>query len=462
MTSAASGQERRARDADPFIPPHPPRGAGPVSTWRGFVGERARTAVYGWSALAFREPYIRRTILGFRVHIPLTPEAVQRVLLDNAANYVKPDVVKRLLASAIGQGLLTSDGALWREQRKIVAANFAPAAVDGLVPEFGDVGRAAMERWEPGTRNMAAEATQATMRVISNTLFSGDPRLTSDSAMVHIAAALEGVSEARLQAMLGLPRIPWTRQGWKAQRGQAYLRSTLETVVRERLPDGGADDFLGRLIRALNARFEPKQAAALAADNAMTFYLAGHETTANAVSWTLFLLSEQPELQERVAKEGEKALALGADPGLPDRLPLLRRVLEEALRLYPPAPRFDRQAVAADRLGEEEVQAGDIVSIWPWLLHRHQSLWERPDEFDPERFSPERRAGRHRFQYIPFGGGPRLCVGARFATAEALTILAHWSSRWRFAPVPGREVKVHGMVTLRPAGGLPLVLERRA
>jgi cytochrome P450 len=445
-----------------FIPPHPPRAARPVSTWRGFVGERARTAVYGWSELAFRQPYIRRTILGFRVHIPLTPDAVQRVLLDNAANYVKPDVVKRLLASAIGQGLLTSDGALWRDQRKIVAANFAPAAVDGLIPEFGEVGRSALERWKPGIRNMALEATQATMRVISNTLFSGDPRLTSDAAMAHIAAALEGVSEARLQAMLGLPRIPWTRQGWKAQRGQAYLRSTLEAVVGERLPDGGPDDFLGRLIRALNARFEPKQAAALAADNAMTFYLAGHETTANAVSWTLFLLSEQPELQERVAEESEKALALGEDPDLPDRLPLLRRVLEEALRLYPPAPRFDRQAVAADRLGEEEVQAGDIVSIWPWILHRHQSLWERPDEFDPERFSPERRSARHRFQYIPFGAGPRLCVGARFATAEALTILAHWLTHWRFAPAPGREVRVHGMVTLRPAGGLPLVLSRRS
>ncbi|MFL6846272.1 MAG: cytochrome P450 [Allosphingosinicella sp.] len=444
-----------------YIPPHPPRGAGPVPTWRGFIGERARTAVYGWSELAFRQPYIRRKILGFRVHIPLDPDAVQRVLLDNAANYVKPDVVKRLLASAIGQGLLTSDGALWRDQRKIVAASFAPAAVDGLIPEFGEVGRAALERWQPGIRNMALEATQATMRVISNTLFSGDPRLTSDAAMAHIAAALEGVSEARLQAMLGLPRIPWTLQGWKAQRGQAYLRGTLEAVVRERLPDGGPDDFLGKLIRALNARFEPKQAASLAADNAMTFYLAGHETTANAVSWTLFLLSEQPELQEQVAEEAGNALAGGEDPGLPDRLPQLRMVLEESLRLYPPAPRFDRQAVAADRLGDEDVQPGDIVSIWPWILHRHESLWERPDEFDPDRFSPERRAGRHRFQYIPFGAGPRLCVGARFATAEALTILAHWLSRWRFAPVPGREVRVHGMVTLRPAGGLPLRLERR-
>jgi len=445
----------------PFIPPYPPRGPGPVPVWRGFVGERGRTAVYGWSQLAFRLPYMQRRMFGLNIHIPLDPDLVQRVLLDNAANYEKPKLVKRLLAPAIGEGLLTSDGSLWREQRRIVAASFAPAAVDALVPEFGTVGREALARWTQGIRDMAVEATQATMRVISNTLFSGDPRLTSRTAMAHISAALDGVSEARLQVLLGLPRIPWTPRGWKAQRGQKYLRDTLETVVRERLQRGEGEDFLGKLIRALHERFEPRQAAALAADNAMTFYLAGHETTANAVTWTLYLLSRQPELQDRVAAESEAALAGGQGPDLPDRLALLRMVIEESLRLYPPVPRFDREAVAEDRLGEHRVRPGDIVSIWPWLLHRHQTLWDRPDEFDPGRFSPEGRPGRHRFQYLPFGGGPRLCVGARFATAEALTILAHWLSAWCFAPVPGREMKVHGLVTLRPEGGLPLRLEPR-
>ncbi|MFL6862766.1 MAG: cytochrome P450 [Allosphingosinicella sp.] len=457
-----------AADASPparFIPTHPPRGDGPVPVWRGFVGERSRTAVYGWSEQAFRLPYLRRKVLGFNVHIALDPAMVEHVLLDNSANYEKPRLVKTLLAPAVGQGLLTSDGALWREQRKIVAANFAPGAVDALVPEFGEVGRDALASWTPGIRNMAAEATRATMRVISNTLFGGDARLTSEAAMAHIAAALEGFSEARLQAMLGLPRIPWTPRGWRGRKGQTYLRSTIEAVVRERLPGaktlGAADDFLGRLIRGLGARFEPGEAARLAADNATTFYLAGHETTANAVTWTLYLLSEQPDWQERVAAEAQAALGAGEGADLPDRLPLLRQVIEEALRLYPPAPRFDRQAVGPDRLGEHDVQAGDIVSIWPWLLHRHKALWDAPDAFDPDRFSAARRGGRHRFQYLPFGGGPRLCVGARFATAEALTILAHWLAAWRFAPVPGRAVEVHGMVTLRPRGGLPLVLSKR-
>ena len=196
-------------------------------------------------------------------------------------------------------------------------------------------------------------------------------------------------------------------------------------------------------------------------DNAATFYLAGHETTANAITWTLFLLSEQPTLQDEVSVEARAALAAGDDDAdLPERLPSLRRVIEESMRLYPPVPRFDRQALAADRLGAAEVAKGDIVSIWPWLLHRHQALWDDADAFDPDRFGPGGKP-RHRFQYLPFGGGPRLCVGARFAMSEALTVLAHWFAHWSFAPTPGREVRPSGMVTLRPAGGLPLMLARR-
>jgi cytochrome P450 len=191
-----------------FVPPHPPRAAGPVAVWRGFVGERARTLVYGWSERAFREPHLIRNVLGYRVHIPLEPDSVQRVLLDNAANYEKPRLVKRLLDPVIGRGLLSSDGGLWREQRRVVAASFTPPAVDALVPVFADVANSAAIAWTEGVRDMAREATAATMRIISNALFSGDERLTSAEAMGHIAAALGGVSEARLQVLLNLPMIP--------------------------------------------------------------------------------------------------------------------------------------------------------------------------------------------------------------------------------------------------------------
>lgn len=445
-----------------FVPPHPPRGSGPVPVWRGFFGERARTAVYGWSERAFDTEYMRREVLGYTVHIPIAPKLVQQVLLDNADNYAKPNIVKGLLAPVIGRGLLTSDDELWRAQRRIVAASFAPAAVDALVPVFARQAEATAASWGGGGRiDMQAQATVTTMRIIADSLFAGDPRLTTSGAMAHIAAALAAFSEARMQALLGLPVIPITPKGLRGRLGQLYLRRTLTQVVRDRGPRGG-EDFLGKLIRALHDRFEPAEAEALAIDNAATFYLAGHETTANAVTWTVFLLSEQAGLQDRAADESAAALGQGGDdPQLAERLPLLRRILEESLRLYPPAPRMDRQAVAPDRLGDAGVEPGDIVSVWPWLIHRSHRLWDDPDAFDSDRFLPERKSGRHRFQYIPFGGGPRTCVGARFATAEALTILAHWLKDWRFAPSPGRKVRVSGMVTLRPEGGMPLNVSHR-
>ena len=446
---------------DRFVPTHPHRRPKPVHSLRGLFGERARTAVYGWSERAFDVWHFKRNVLGHTVHIVFKPDWVQRVLLDNAANYEKPKLVKRILAPTIGRGLLSSDGELWRAQRRIVAASFKPPAVDALVPVFADVGERMSGSWQAGTRDMALEATTATMTVISHALFSGDQRLTSRGAMDHITAAMEGVGEARLQVLLGLPLIPIGPRGRRAHRGMRFLRQTLGEIVRERLANDAPDDFATGVVRALMERFPREEAIELAVDNAATFYLAGHETTANTTTWTLYLLSERPELQERVAAEAQAVLASGADAGLPDRLPLLRMVLEESLRLYPPVPRFDREAVAADVIGEHEVLPGELMSIWPWIIHRHKRLWDDPDAFDPERFAPGQRGGLHRFQYLPFGAGPRTCVGARLAMAEALTILAIWLRDWRYAPVPGRHVQVSGMVTLRPKGGLPLVLSRR-
>jgi cytochrome P450 len=444
----------------PFIPPYPPRQPRPVATWRGFFGERARTSVYGWSQFAFETNYLKRNILGFTVHILLDPDMVQHVLLDNPAAYVKPDIVKGLLDPIIGRGLLTSDGDLWRDQRRIVAASFSPAAVDAQRDKFVEAARSAMSGWKDGERrDMAAESTRTTMTIIALALFGGDPRLISEQSMRHIAAAIEGFSEARMLALLRLPQFPVTPKGRAGKRGQVFLRRTLAEVVDDRWHGRVAGDFLTGMIDALRQRFPDNEARALAVDNAATFYLAGHETTANALSWTLYLLSAQPELQEELAAEAKAALDGCEEAGrLTDRLPRLRLFLMESLRLYPPVPRFDRQALAADRIGDADVAPGDIVSIWPWLLHRHSRLWDDPDRFEIDRFAD--KGSRHRFQYLPFGAGGRICVGAQFATTEALTILAHWLSEWRFidARHPARAA---GMVTLRPAGGLPLILKRR-
>ena len=441
-----------------FVPPYPPRQPKPVASWRGFFGERARTAVYGWSEFAFQTDHLKRNIVGFTVHVVLDPDHVEYVLKGNAANYAKPDIVKTLLDPIIGRGLLTSDTELWREQRRIVAATFSPAAVEAQRAMFVEAARCAAARWADGERrDMAAEATRTTMTVIALALFGGDPRLISEESMRQISAAIEGFSEARLLALFRLPQFPVTPKGRAGKRGQIHLRKTLAEVVDDRWHGRVKGDFLTGMIDALRERFPEAEARALAVDNAATFYLAGHETTANALAWTLFLLAAQPELQEELATEARAALEKGEDD-VAERVPRLRLFLSESLRLYPPVPRFDRQAIGPDRLGEWEVKPGDIVSIWPWLLHRHRRLWDNPDAFLIDRFAG--KDGRHRFQYLPFGAGPRTCVGAQFATAEALTLLALWLSEWRFVDA-GHAAEPAGMVTLRPKGGLPLKLERR-
>lgn len=436
-----------------FVPVHPPRPATITPAWRTLFNEHSRNSVAGWSELAFTEWHTRRVVVGTTVHIPRHPEAIERVLLTNAANYEKPRLVKRVVAPLIGRGLVSSDGELWRTQRRIVAPSFAPGAVAKLIGTIAAAAERSAADWpEAGQVDVAATSTATTMAIIAEALFSGDPRLTSRAAAQQIEAALLAAGQVRLTALLGLEWIALGRVAREGKRGRRYLRETLTAIVRERGREGG-DDFLGGMIRNLNERFEGAEATELAIDNAATFYVAGHETTANALAWSIYLLAGDPAVQERARAEAIAALT-GDPETLPDRVPYLRQVLDEAMRLYPPAPRFEREAMADDTLHGVPIRKGDLVSVWPWLLHRHRKLWEHADAFDPERFAPGREAERHRFQYIPFGGGPRVCVGARFATVEALVILAHWLAKRRFALVEGFRVDPLGSVTLRPRGGL--------
>ncbi len=443
----------------PFIPAQPLRTPDWVPTWRGFFGERLRNTVYGWPEAAFEMTHRTRRVLGFTVHIVVTPDAVQRVLLDNKANYVRPGIAQRILSPLVGNGLLSSEGEDWRKQRKIVAPTFAPGAVANMAQAIDQVARHQISGWQQGAArmDMARVATDATMAIIANTLFSGDPRLTTRAAGQHIDHLIEAGGQARFTTMLGIQDFDPSPIMVRARKGRHYLRSTLTALVRERGPTGGADDFFGGLIRSLHEQFPPGEAEALAVDNAITFYVAGHETTSNALAWTIYLLAAQPDLQAEARAEAVAALTGGA-ASLADRVPLLRQILDEAMRLYPPAPRFDREAVGEDVLGDIRVKKGDLVSIWPWVLHRHKKLWDNPDAFDHTRFAPEAKATLHKFQYIPFGGGPRVCVGARFAVVEALIILAHWLSARTFSLPPEFRPDPVGSVTLRPRGGMPLIV----
>ena len=451
---------------DSFIPTAPRRLAKQASTLNALFGAASRNTVKWWPAVAFRDPHVSRTLMGITYHAVSDPDAVQRVLLDNVANYGKPRMLRRVMP-LLADGLFGAEGQDWRSQRRLMAPVFTPAATHEFLPTFQAVARDTADAWDavaPGVIDVAAGSKQASYEIISRALFSSAHGLGGAEASRHVAAMLAQVGKigffTAATHLLGLPDFNPMPDARAARAGERYLREKLTDFIARRQADAAPpSDFMTRLLDAFAADHSPKEAATLALSNAFTFLVAGHETTANALAWTLYLLSEQPQAQAWAAEEARNALSTDAPL---EHLTYLRWVLEEALRLYPPAPRMEREALADDQLGDLQVKKGDLVGVWPWLLHRHQALWDNPDGFDPERFAPEARSAMHRYQYIPFGAGPRICIGAQFATAETLLILAEWLARFEFAPVPGRRVEVVSDLALRPKGGLPLKVSRRA
>ena len=231
---------------------------------------------------------------------------------------------------------------------------------------------------------------------------------------------------------------------------------------RGRTPDAEPKDLLARLISARDAETGGGMTAKEVRDQVVTIFMAGHETTSQALSWTFYLLSQHPAAEAKLHDELAVMLQ-NRTPRYDDlaNLRYTRMVIEEAMRLYPPAHTFGRQPIADDEVLGHRIPAGSEVLIVPWLLHRKPSLWENPDRFDPERFAPERAAARPRFAYVPFGAGPRICIGAAFAMAEAMLILATIAQRYRLRLKPGFPVEPQGLITLRPRYGLKMLLERR-
>ena len=231
---------------------------------------------------------------------------------------------------------------------------------------------------------------------------------------------------------------------------------------RGRTPEAEPKDLLARLISARDSETGGGMTAKEVRDQVVTIFMAGHETTAQALSWTFYLLSQHPDVEGKLHDELAAVLA-GRTPRYEDlaRLRYTRMVIEESMRLFPPAHTIGRQPVDNDEVLGHRIPAGSTVLIHPWLLHRKPALWEDPDRFDPERFAPERTAKHPRFAYIPFGAGPRICIGAAFAMAEAIIILATIAQCYRLRLKPGCPVEPQGLITLRPRHGLQMTLERR-
>jgi cytochrome P450 len=361
----------------------------------------------------------------------------------------------------LGNGLLTSEGDFWRRQRRIAQ----PAFHKERIAAFGDVMVRAAEdtarAWTAvaksgGTLDVAAEMMRLTLRIAGETLLSSD--VTGHAAVVGDAVSLL-LREAnrRILQPIEVPlRVP-TPNNRRVLRVLSELDAIVFRMIedRRRMTGGRPSDLLTMLMEARDEETGEGMTDKQLRDEVLTIFLAGHETTANALSWTFYLLSLHPEVARRTSAELADVLG-GRAPQVADlgRLVYTTAVLKEAMRLFPPAWIVGRRAVEDDTIDGYDIPRDSIVFVSPWLTHRHPAFWQNPEGFDPERFLPERAATIHRYAYFPFGAGPRLCIGQGFAMIEAVLLLATLAQRIRLDLVPGHRVVPHPSITLRPRYGI--------
>jgi cytochrome P450 len=447
--------------------PEPRVGAlGPLALYRAL----RTNAITAWRAEAYEEPYIAdRNMLGGYVLIN-DPDLIRHVLVENAANYPKDALQLEKLTPAVGRGLLTAEPESWRLQRRTVAPLFQPASVDGYLAAMTVSIDEMLARWEGYARSratidIAREMTALTYDIISRTVFSHEIETPAEVMGEAITTYFEALGRIDLWDVLPLPRWLPRPAFIRARPAQGIFREEVGRLVerrRARIAAGATvpDDLLTRLMQARDPETGAPLADAVIHDNLVTFIGAGHETTANALSWTLFLLSEFPEADAEVAAEAA-SLPTAPDAESIAGLTRTRMVLEESMRLYPPVPFLSRGVVARDRIADVEVTPAMRIIIAPWVLHRHRKLWADPDLFRPERFAPEHRGKISRFAYLPFGAGTRICVGMGFAMQEALLALAMIARRFRVTLAEGAQVFPFARMTLRPMNGLPMRIAAR-
>jgi cytochrome P450 len=416
---------------------------------------------------AYQQPiYESESILG-RVLVVSDSDSVRRVLLENVANYPKNEMEIRFFSAMFGEGLLSAGAEKWRTHRRIMAPSFGARSVAAYAPVMADTAVEFAAGWAklpPHTEiDIAEEMKALTLKIICRTMFSSDAEelaALADDALDFVQSTLKfGLLDAL--PVIGPLRIKGKQEAIRdrfARMDTAIYRLIGE---REKKLDSAPNDLLTRLIAAK----DPDNGAGLNAsevrDEVITIFMAGHETTAVTMTWVWYLVSQHPEVAARLRAEIHSVLG-GRAPATEDvpKLGYARMIVEEAMRMYPPAPGFSvRQAVNEDELCGVKVAAGTQVLIAPWVLHRHQLYWDRPEVFDPERFSAERSEHRPRYAYLPFGGGPRICIGATLAITEAVVILAVLAQQFRLDLVPGQTIKLLTRITLRPQHGIKMTLE---
>ncbi len=389
------------------------------------------------------------------------PGHAKHVLADNAANYHKGIGLVHA-RRALGDGLLTSEGELWRKQRKVVQPAFQSRRIAAQAGIVAEEAAALVDRLRTlgrqGPVDVFHEMTGLTLGVLGRTLLDTDlgrfPSIGRDFTAVQDQAMFE---LATLSAVP--PWVPLPRQ-LRFRRARRRLQTIVDQLVDERGDHSGdRDDVLSRLIVSARAEPDPRVGRQRLRDELVTLLLAGHETTASTLSWALYLVDKHPEVRERLREEATTVLG-DRLPTFDDlgRLRYTAMVVDEVVRLYPPVWILPRKTLADDVVGGHHVPAGVDVLICPYTLHRHRAFWDRPEEFDPERFDPVRSTDRPRYAYIPFGAGPRFCVGNHLGLMEAAFVLSMLVRELRLTKVATHEVVPEPMLSLRMRGGMPMTI----
>ncbi|PVE25362.1 cytochrome P450 [Microvirga sp. KLBC 81] len=460
-----------ALEAPLFRPPAPKPRTEPLGTL-AFLRAVRENPITTWMEQHFEELVLAGEGALGHLTVVHDPAIIRYILVDNAANYRKDDLQIRILAPGFGRGLITAEGEEWKLQRRTISPLFTPRNVSGFFPAMAEAAEHLVRRWQrrPEGRVVDAplEMTRVTLDVLERTIFTHGVPQDPDALGRAITRYFNSLGRVDPLDIFGFPEwIPRIGR-LRARPAIRFFEETVNELIEGRKAllargEPAPRDLLTLLLEASDPQTGKGLSDLEVRANIVTFIGAGHETTANALSWSLYLLSQDERARTRIEQEVDEVLGQGPfEPRHLDRLIYTRAVIDEAIRLYPPAPYMSRTAIQDDRIGDLLIAAGSVVAIAPYVLHRHRKLWDQPDAFRPERFLPEERSRIDRFAYLPFGAGPRVCIGASFSLQEAVIVLATIARAVRLDLIEGHEVMPVQRITLRPRGGLPMRLTHRS
>lgn len=447
-----------------MIPPKPVARPDRVSLWRylrlfraDILSAQPKRLYRAWMA-EFRTPFFRSFLVN-------DPALIRRVLRERPTTFPKSDRVGEGLRPLLGRSVFLTNGAEWERQRRLIDPAFEGGRLRDTFPAMLAAARGFADRLTPGPREIEAETSHAAADVIFRTLFSIP---IEDRVAAEVFREFRAYQRTQpilnLAAFLRLPR--WMPRGHRraTRAAAARIRQLIADLTAARqaaVADGTAPDDLATKI--LTAR-DPETGQGFSTDEMVDqvaiFFLAGHETSASALAWALYLLAAHPDWQARVADEARDFMAAPDFAGL-SRLRVTRDVFREALRLYPPVPMMVREVTQAQDMRDRQARPGDVVVISPWHLHRQSRLWQAPDAFDPARWQGDADRRAMREAYLPFSAGPRVCTGAGFAMAEGVLLLVACLARWQVAPIAGRVPVPVAHLTVRARDGIWLALSER-